>query len=235
MKEALLTSPVRQFTFSSGCIAYDAAWRWQLNMVAQVANGATEAVALLEHAPVYTFGRRVRYEHLLTPPADLRLRGASIVESDRGGDVTFHGPGQLVLYPILDLGLRRLGLHEYVHRLEETVLRVLQSFGLQGERYSGRPGVWVQGAKLAAVGVRVHRGVSMHGLALNVNTDLSWFSAIIPCGISDAGVTSMASILGTSPGMPQVMEACSAAFAEVFDAELIAVLTDYYSLRACSS
>lgn len=216
-----MSNVVRLFRFSQEYAAYDAAWRWQLATAAEVRNGAREAFALLEHAPVFTFGRRARYDHLLAEPAELRLRGAAIVESDRGGDVTFHGPGQLVAYPILDLRTRRLGPSEYVRRLEEATISTLLGFGVRGERSPGRPGVWVDGAKIAAIGVRVNDGISTHGLALNVETDLSWFGAIIPCGISDATVTSLAHLLGPCPGMPMVIDALCGAFAAVFDAELV--------------
>lgn len=212
---------MRLFCFSPGYVPYDIAWRWQLASAGEVRNGALEACALLEHAPVFTFGRRVRYDHLLVDPARLRSRGAAIVESDRGGDVTFHGPGQIVAYPILDLRSRRLGASEYVCRLEEVTMGALLAFGVRGERSAGRPGVWVDGAKIAAIGVRVHHGVSMHGLALNVETDLSWFDAIVPCGISDAGVTSLARLLDPCPSLPAVMDAFCGAFAAVFDSELV--------------
>ena len=228
---APLTNSVRLFCFTPGYFAYDAAWRWQIATAAEVRNFAPEALALLEHTPVFTFGRRARYDHLLIPPADLRSRGAAVIESDRGGDVTFHGPGQLVAYPILDLRTRRLGPVEYVRRLEEAVIRTLHGFGVWGERWPGRPGVWVNGAKIAAIGVRVHDGVSTHGLALNVETDLSWFDAIVPCGISDAGVTSMARLLDRSPGLPAVRDALCVAFAEVFDV----VLVPAFDSRSCEA
>lgn len=218
---AKLSSQVRLFRFARRCVAYDAAWRWQLATAAEVRNGAPEAFALLEHTPVFTFGRRPLYDHLLVEPAQLRLRGAAVVESDRGGDVTFHGPGQLVAYPILDLRTRRLGPSEYVRRLEEAIIRTLLGFGVPGERSPGQPGVWVDGAKIAAVGVRVQDGVSTHGIALNVETDLSWFGAIIPCGISDAGVTSLSRLLDRCPGLPAVTDALCEAFAAVFDSELV--------------
>jgi lipoyl(octanoyl) transferase len=221
---------VRLFSFSPGCVPYDTAWRWQIATAAEIRNGAPEACALMEHAPVFTFGRRARYDHLLVGPAELRLRGAAIVESDRGGDVTFHGPGQLIAYPILDLRARRLGPSEYVRRLEEAIIQTLLGFGVRGERSPGRPGVWVDGAKIAAIGVRVHDGISTHGLAVNVETDLSWFRAIVPCGISDAGVTSLAELLGRCPGMPAVMDALCGVFADVFDAELVPQ-SNFLSLR----
>jgi lipoyl(octanoyl) transferase len=137
-----------------------------------------------------------------------------VVETDRGGDVTFHGPGQLVAYPILDLHARGLGPADYVRTLEACVIETLTRFGIAAERVAGRPGVWVDGgtAKLAAIGVRIRDGVSMHGVALNVSTDLEWFDAIVPCGIADATVTSMARVIGTAPAH----EAVEDVFIEVF-------------------
>jgi lipoyl(octanoyl) transferase len=177
---------------------------------------------LLQHPPVYTFGRHVRPEHLLIPAEELSARGALLVESDRGGDITFHGPGQIVGYPILDLKKRGLGPNEYVRRLEAVLIRTCDGFGVTARRVAGRPGVWVDNAKVAALGVRLQRGVTTHGFALNVETDLSWFAAIVPCGIMDAGVTSLAQELGASPGIEAVEGAVASAFEDVFDAELVA-------------
>ena len=206
-----------------GLTPYEAARRWQVERVAEVGDGALEAVALLQHPPVYSFGRRVRPEHLLVDRAALAARGADVVESDRGGDVTFHGPGQVVAYPILDLRRRGLGPVEYVRRLEETMIRALATFDLAGERSPGRPGVWVRGDKIAAVGVRVQRGVTTHGFALNLSTDLTWFDAIVPCGIRDAGVTSMQRVLQSDPGLEIVEAALVSAFEAVFECETILV------------
>lgn len=180
-------------------------------------------MALLQHAPVFTFGRRVREEHLLVDPDELRSRGARVIVSDRGGDITFHGPGQIVAYPVLDLRRRGLGPIEYVRRLEDVVIQALHTCGLRGERHSGRPGVWVDGAKIGAIGVRVQGSVTTHGFALNVEPDLAWFNAIVPCGISDASVTSMERLLGRSPGLPSVEEAVIASFADIFDSEFVEV------------
>ena len=153
----------------------------------------------------------------------LAARGAEVVAVDRGGDVTFHGPGQLVSYPILDLHTRDLRAGDYVRLLEQTVIDTLERFDVRGERVRGRPGVWVGRAKVAAIGVRVARGVSTHGLALNVDTDLAWFDAIVPCGIADAEVTSMARLLGAPPLFDQVVDAYRAAFEHRFDSRLVAV------------
>lgn len=191
----------------AGHVEYRAALRWQRDTAALVRGGGDEAVALLEHPPVYTLGRRSGGEHLLRTEAELAASGAELVESDRGGDVTFHGPGQLIVYPILDLRTRGIAPVDYVRSLEAVAIDALRSFGLQGERVQGRPGVWAGDAKVAAVGVRVQGGVSTHGLALNVSTDLSWFAAIVPCGIRDAGVASMQSLLGTAPEMAAVESA----------------------------
>jgi lipoyl(octanoyl) transferase len=213
-----LTHRLRVFRFPQ--VDYASAWRWQTETAADVRDGAGEALALLQHSPVYTFGRRVRREHLLLDEQSLRQRGADVVESDRGGDVTFHGPGQLVAYPILNLRQRGLGPVDYVRALEETMIRTLAAFGLNGERVAGRPGVWLDHAKVGAIGVRVHGGVSLHGLALNVDTDLSWFAAIVPCGLSGAGVTSMQRALGFSPSVDAITEELIEAFADIFDSDL---------------
>ena len=205
-----------------GRVDYRSALAWQRAAVAKLRSGeGAEVLAILEHEPVYTLGRRARRQHFLVPPAELRARSASVVDVDRGGDVTFHGPGQLVAYPILDLRRRELGAADYVRALERTAIETMARFGLDGERVAGRPGVWSAGAKVAAVGVRVRGGVSSHGLALNVSTDLSWFDAIVPCGLNDAGVTSLARLLGAAPHHSDVEREFAAAFARVFDIELI--------------
>ena len=206
----------------AGRVEYGAAFAWQRATAEAVAAGrGAEAVALLEHPPVYTFGVRAKREHLLATPEALAARGAQIVDTDRGGDVTFHGPGQLVAYPILDVRGRKLGAGGYVRRLEAATIATLDAFGVRGERVAGRPGVWVSGAKMAALGVRISRGVSRHGLALNVSTDLEWFDLIVPCGIVEAGVTSLERVLGVAPAMRAVEEALARALEQAFDIELV--------------
>ena len=218
-----MTHSVRLFSFSPKYIAYDAAWNWQRETAAALRSGlGAEALAILQHEPVFTFGRRVRPEHLLSTREELEARGGALVESDRGGDVTFHGPGQAVVYPILDLRSRGLGPSDYVRRLEATIIEALAAFDMAGERVDSRPGVWVDGAKVAAIGVRVQQGgVTTHGFALNVDCDLSWYDAIVPCGIAGVTVTSLARILGSSPGMEAVEDAICEAFENVFDSELV--------------
>jgi lipoyl(octanoyl) transferase len=200
-----------------GTLPYADVWRWQRETADEVRAGAPEALALLQHPPVYTFGRRIRPEHLLATPAVLRARGAALVESDRGGDVTFHGPGQVVCYPILDLRHRSLGAADYVRLLEQTMIEALRRFDIDAGTWHGRPGVWVGSAKIGAIGVRVQGGVTTHGFALNVETNLAWFDAIVPCGIADAGVTSMQRLLGASPGIAPVEDALLGVFIRLFD------------------
>ncbi len=160
---------------------------------------------------------------MLVPVEHLEAMGAQVVDCDRGGDVTFHGPGQLVAYPILDLHARGLHAGDYVRALEECVIRTLAAFGASGERVPGRPGVWAGGGKVAAIGVRIERGVSRHGLALNVSTDLAWFDAIVPCGLPDASATSMRRLLGAAPPFEAVVRAFRDAFAGVFECGLVDV------------
>jgi lipoyl(octanoyl) transferase len=204
-----------------GTIEYESAWRWQAEKAAAVRAGGHEVLALLQHPPVYTFGRRPRFGHLLAAVEELNMRGASVVASDRGGDVTFHGPGQVVGYPIVHLGRRGLAPGDYIRALEETMIRAARRFGVEGRREYGRPGVWSQDAKIGAVGVRVRGGVAMHGFALNVSVDLSWFDAIVPCGIRDARVTSMTEVLGHDPGLQAVEDAIATAFGAVFEVQLV--------------
>ena len=205
-----------------GLVDYEAALAWQHARGEALAAGVEgESLALLEHPPVYTLGARGNREHLLTTPDVLAARGASVVPTDRGGDITFHGPGQLVAYPILDLRGRSLGAATYVRRLEAVIIETLDAFGIVAARVEGRPGVWVDDAKIAAIGVRISRGISRHGLALNVSTDLAWFGQIVPCGIPDAEVTSMDRLLGGAPPMREVEGAMAAAFERAFGVRLV--------------
>ena len=205
-----------------GLVDYGRALEWQRATAEGVAAGTgPEAIALLEHPPVFTLGARGNRANLLTAPDVLAARGAAVVPTDRGGDITFHGPGQLVAYPILHVRRRSLGAATYVRRLEAVIIDTLDAFGIAAARVDGRPGVWVEGAKVAAIGVRISRGVSRHGLALNVSTDLAWFGQIVPCGIPDAAVTSMDHLLGAAPPMRDVEDAMAAAFERAFGGRLI--------------
>jgi lipoyl(octanoyl) transferase len=207
----------------AGEVPYEQAWAWQRELVAQRAAGAREdALLLLEHPPTITLGRGAHREHLLVAPDELARRGVALVETDRGGDVTYHAPGQIVGYPILKLSRHGGDVLRYLRDLEEVLIRALATYGLRGERAEQLTGVWVRGAKVAAIGVRVSAsGVTSHGFALNVATDLAGFGQIVPCGIRDRGVTSLAALLGAPPSMEEVRGRVLDAFAEVFHAEFV--------------
>ena len=179
-----------------GRTGYADALRWQSQRSDSVAHGTKpEVIALQEHDPIYTQGRRGGREHVLQPLS------APVVDTDRGGDITFHDPGQLVVWPILRLRARGIGIEAYVRALEEIAIQVAESFGVAAGRVRGRPGVWVESRKLASVGVRLQSGVSRHGLALNCDTDLRWFSPIRACGIADVTVTSLSREAGFDIGV----------------------------------
>lgn len=175
---------------------------------------------LVEHDHVYTLGRAGHDENVLWDEAALRRRGVQIYYVDRGGDVTYHGPGQAVGYPIVSLRNRGLDAHKYLRDLEEVLIRTLSDFGLDGERAEGMTGVWVKGAKIAAIGVKFTRAVTSHGFALNVNTDLSYFTGIVPCGLTNRNVTSMAELLGGPADMDEVHASLKQRFADVFDLDV---------------
>ncbi len=213
---------------SAADVDYEAARAWQYATAdalraARTSDGAgvaTEAVALIEHAPVYTMGARGGRATLRGPVESLP---APLVDTDRGGDITWHGPGQLVGYPILDLRRREMGAAEYLAALEGMLLDTLAAFGIEAALVEGRRGVWVGNDKIAAIGIRVQGGVSLHGVALNVAPDLAWFDAIVPCGLEDAGVTSMARVLGRPVRVAEARKAMMRAFERRFDARLVAV------------
>jgi lipoyl(octanoyl) transferase len=173
---------------------------------------------LLEHPSVITLGAKTRHNrsNVLETPDALAAKGVALFETGRGGDVTFHGPGQLVGYPILDLKPDRCDVHRYVRDLEELLIRSVGEFGIDAARINGLTGIWVGDEKLAAIGVRISRWVTSHGFALNVSTDLSQFGLIIPCGIADKGVTSMERLLGRPVPMDEVVETVVRQFQRVF-------------------
>ena len=172
-----------------------------------------ETLFLLTHPPVVTMGRRATEDHVLFSREELAARGVEVVETDRGGDVTFHGPGQIVGYPILDLRRRGLGAHTYLRFLEEKLIDVLAGCGIETFRDPQHTGVWTKAGKIAAMGIRVSAGVSLHGFALNANTDLAYFGLIVPCGIQGRAVASMQQILGRPVDVEDVMDRIAAAFA----------------------
>jgi lipoyl(octanoyl) transferase len=185
--------------------AYRLAWAEQERLHAEVLNGAEPAILLVEHPPVLTMGRRgetLGVPHLLVDSAELARRGVEFVQTDRGGDITFHGPGQLVIYPVIRLADFRLSVGGYVKLLQDATIDALRGLGVASWLDPSGVGVWANdpaggaGAKVCAIGVRVKRGVTLHGLALNVTTDLSYFELIVPCGIAGRGVTSLHRFLG---------------------------------------
>jgi lipoyl(octanoyl) transferase len=190
-----------------GTVAYHPTWELQDELASQRRERRMgDRLLLLEHFPVYTIGRGGDEGNLLATPERLRELGAEFVRIDRGGDITFHGPGQLVAYPIVELR-DPLDLRRYVRVLEAAIIDTAAAFGVAGDRVAGLPGIWVEGErKLAAIGVRVKRGVTTHGLALNVNTDLAWFDEMIPCGIPDKSVTSLAREIGNAVPMGEVAD-----------------------------
>ncbi|HYY10794.1 MAG TPA: lipoyl(octanoyl) transferase LipB [Kineosporiaceae bacterium] len=190
--------------FGDDRVEYERAWALQRELHAQVAAGqAPDTVLLLEHPPVYTAGRR-------THPADRPFDGTLVVDVDRGGRITWHGPGQIVGYPIVKLA-SPVDVVAYVRRLEEALIGACADLGVTAGRVEGRSGVWIAAdargreRKVAAIGVRVAQGVTMHGFALNCDPDLSWFSRIVPCGIPDADVTSLTAELGRDVPVPEVL------------------------------
>jgi lipoyl(octanoyl) transferase len=208
-----------------GRVAYAAGLELQQQLVEQRRVGAIgDTLLLLEHPPVITTGARARgaRTNVVASPDVLAREGVEIFDTGRGGDVTYHGPGQLVGYPIFDLRPDRQDVHQYVRDLEEALMLAIARFGITGTRVSGLSGVWVgergREEKIAAIGVRISRWITSHGFALNVDTDLRHFQLIVPCGIADRGVTSIARVLGRAVAMADVEDAVVDGFREVFGA-----------------
>lgn len=203
-----------------GTVAYLDAWDLQRRLVARRQEGRTgDVLLLLEHPPVYTLGKRTDRAHLLYDAAERESHGIDLVEVDRGGDVTYHGPGQLVGYPIVQLASIR-SVVDYVRSLEGALIAALERLGVAASRSTGFTGVWVDDEKIAAIGVRIASGgVSSHGFALNVAPDLDHFAGIVPCGIADRGVCSLAS-LGITASVAEVTSVVEHAVAEMFGATL---------------
>jgi lipoyl(octanoyl) transferase len=225
-----------------GTIDYATGLRLQQSLVEMRKSGAVgDVLLLLEHAPVITLGRNAKAENVVASPKLLTERGVELFECDRGGDVTFHGPGQLVGYPIFDLRgfTRRLGAVDFVRRLEEILIRTCADFGIATERVAKLTGVWTEcvatgraptgaspaapasQAKIAAIGVHISRGVTSHGFALNINTDLDYFNLIVPCGIATKPVTSMSKELGEPLPLDEVAQSVTRNFGRVFERQIL--------------
>lgn len=203
-----------------GTLPYSDALALQNRTAAEVRAGGRDTLILLQHPPTYTLGARGITPSLLHAEDAYRARGAEVVRSDRGGDVTYHGPGQIVAYPIINLRRRRLGPVAYVRALEQAMIDAAASFSIAAERAEGHRGVWCGAAKIGAIGVKISGGIATHGFALNVSTDLAWFDAIVPCGIAGARVTSMECEANRSIAMSDAEDRVIEAFARVFALEL---------------
>ena len=205
-----------------GITSYGPTWDLQRRLFdLRVAGKISDVLLLNEHKHVYTLGKTSDDDHLLANDAELRAKGADVFHTDRGGDVTYHGPGQLVGYPILDLNEYYNDVHRYLRDLEEVIVRSLSDHGITARRDKEYTGVWAGNEKIAAIGVKVSRWVTMHGFALNVNTDISYFDRIVPCGIFHRGVTSMQRILGADVSIASVSQSIVSHFGEVFGVEPI--------------
>lgn len=205
-----------------GTIDYGKALALQHDLQARrILDAIEDTVLLLEHPPVLTLGRSARAQHVLAPSSVLDARGIAVHEVGRGGDVTYHGPGQLVAYPIIDLKPNRRDVRKYVWSLEEAMIRTCADLGLEASRRQGLNGAWIGNGKVGAVGVRISRWVTMHGLALNANTDLSDFALIVPCGIQGKDVTSISRELGKERRVEDILEPLAHHFASLYDAEVV--------------
>lgn len=203
-----------------GVTDYKSCWDLQQRLFTLRAGDMIPDILLLtEHRHVYTIGKTGKASHLLADEAELRARHIDVYFNDRGGDITYHGPGQLVGYPILNLNNYYLDLHRYLRDLEEVVIRALQAFGVTAHREPEYTGVWVGNAKICAIGVKTGRWVTMHGFAFNINTDLSFFNRIIPCGIFEKGVTSLQESIKHRIDLSDVARVLVGEFATVFGVE----------------
>src|SRR6267142_1534725 len=208
-----------------GLMGYAEAWALQKRVVAARKAGAIEDVLLLcEHPHVITQGRNGKREHLLASEHVLLQKGVEFHTTDRGGDITYHGPGQIVGYPILNLGAIRRDVVWYVRMLEEAMIQATVEFGVAAERVAGKTGIWIKNGnaeeKLAAIGVHISRWVTSHGFAYNVSTDLRYFDLIVPCGIADSKATSLERLLGRSVRREEIAPRIAKHFGEVFGLEL---------------
>ncbi len=219
------------WTVSLGRLGYGEALELQRSIARDRISGAIpqDVLLLVEHPPVVTLGRSAKEKHLVASPEFLRANGVELFEVERGGDVTFHGPGQLVGYPVIDLKRHRQDLHWYLRKIEEALINTLADYGIPGERNTAFTGVWTRGKKIASIGVHARDWVTWHGFALNVTTELSYFDLIVPCGINGVVMTSIAREVGAETISAQdVRDRVTAKFSEAFD--LTAVVTSRSTL-----
>lgn len=215
-----------------GLIEYNSAWKYQEKLFDSIIQSKKEGkksehhLIFCVHPHVYTLGKSGSAENLLINTLELQKAEATFVKTNRGGDITYHGPGQIVGYPILDLEAFNLSIKEYVHHIEELIIRTLQHFDIKSERLDGATGVWIdthiasKARKICAIGVKASRYVTMHGFAFNINTNLDYFSYINPCGFTDKAVTSLEKELGSTQNMEQVKSILLEEFRQLFSAEI---------------
>jgi lipoate-protein ligase B len=216
-----VTRPETALIVLEGLTDYEEALGLQRDIVARRReNEAPDTLILLEHPPVITLGRHADPAGVVAAQDELSSRGIGVHRIERGGQVTYHGPGQVVGYPIMDLRRRGMGVGDYVHGLEDVMVRAAAALGVEARRQDGVVGVFTDLGKIGAIGVRVARGISFHGFAFNVEPDLTHYRFIVPCGMAEVPVTSILGILGTSPGLPAARDALSEAFEEVFAVRL---------------
>jgi lipoyl(octanoyl) transferase len=197
-------------------------WDIQNRLHNELINGGeTQYLILTEHHPVITIGKSGSTDNLLANPEWLKDQGIEVIENDRGGDITFHGPGQVVGYPILNLSEFKKDIHWYLRSIEEVIIKTLGEFGLTGTRQDTFTGVWIESRKICAIGVKTSRWVTMHGFALNVQTNLDYFNMIIPCGINDKDVTSISEEVGNTIELNQVINSLTSNFEVIFRVNLI--------------
>lgn len=216
--------------YKIGLVPYKSSLDLQMRLLEKRKNGEIgDTLLLLEHPPTFTIGRKGHKGHLLINERYLSERGIDFQEISRGGDITFHGPGQLVGYPILDLSTKGRDVHKYLRGLEELIVLMLEDFNIKANRIEGLTGVWVDGHKIASIGVGVKRWITYHGFALNVNTELSYFDMIVPCGIPDVKMTSVAGWLGKKEEieMEDVEESAIKSFIKTFNFDTARVLTTF--------
>ncbi len=210
-----------------GLVDYETMMERQQAARGAVASGEmASTVFFLEHPPTITLGRNALADHVLCDSAGLAKAGVRLLATDRGGDVTYHGPGQMVAYPVLDLNQWTPSVDWYLRALEETVIRLLDSYGLKGERIPEYTGVWVNGEKVAAVGIAIKKWISWHGFAINVNPNMEHWRLIVPCGIKNKPVTTLDTLLSKAPPMEQVVDRCITAFQDVFACDVIETTID---------
>lgn len=202
--------------YDLGTISYEDAFQIQQRLIDIVSRGLFDILLLLEHPPCLTIGRFRGEEDIIAAPETITSEGISIFQTNRGGGITYHGPGQLVGYPILNLMKNKLGVSRYIWKLEEVVLKTLLSLGIHGGRVSGHPGVWVGEEKVCSIGLRITQGIAMHGFALNVNPNLHHFEFIHPCGITDKKITSISRLMGYEVTVDDIKENLLKAFSQVF-------------------